>query len=126
MRIEPIDAHAKRGTMGSRGRTRRAGKRPGSTGIGSAELDHAGFSLSIEFACDVAEAVLEELHYEVLAPTSLECAGGRRRRAFRGFVTRWRGSATEEDRRAIAKWLSAKRDVKSHEVGALTRAWYGV
>ena len=43
-----------------------------------------------------------------------------------GFVTRaGRGSATEEDRAALAAFLDGEREVAGHEVRALRDAWHG-
>lgn len=43
-----------------------------------------------------------------------------------GFVTRMgRGSATEDDRAALAAFLAGDDAVVRHEVGALRDAWYG-
>lgn len=43
-----------------------------------------------------------------------------------GFVTRMgRGSATEEDRAALAAFLAGDDAIIRHEVGALRDAWYG-
>ena len=51
-------------------------------------------------------------------------AGGGRDGKFEGFVTRLgRGSATEEDRAALATFLKGDDAVVRHEVGALTDAW---
>jgi uncharacterized protein len=43
-----------------------------------------------------------------------------------GFVTRFgRGSASEEDRVAVATWLEQRPGVERVVVGALVDAWYG-
>jgi uncharacterized protein YggL (DUF469 family) len=43
-----------------------------------------------------------------------------------GFVTRMgRGSATEDDRAALAAFLAGDDAVVRHEIGALRDAWYG-
>lgn len=50
--------------------------------------------------------------------------GGRRDGKFEGFVTRMgRGSATEDDRTALAAFLAGDVDVVRHEVGELKDAW---
>lgn len=45
---------------------------------------------------------------------------------FEDFVTRLgRGSATEEDRTALAAFLAGEAAIVRHEVGVLRDAWYG-
>ncbi len=93
------------------------------------EFGQVGFPLAFSLAADAPAAAvgeaLDDLLHEVLAPSSLECAGGFDERRFQGFVLRWKGSATEADRRAIADWLRARPEVGEYAVGELGRAWYG-
>jgi uncharacterized protein YggL (DUF469 family) len=70
--------------------------------------------------------VLEAFRYEVLAPRSLECGGGCDGNRFRGFVTRWEGSANERDRREVSDWFRLRAEISEHEVGKLVEAWHGV
>jgi uncharacterized protein YggL (DUF469 family) len=50
--------------------------------------------------------------------------GGGRDGKFEGFVTRMgRGSATEDDRTALAAFLAGDVDIVRHEVGVLKDAW---
>lgn len=52
--------------------------------------------------------------------------GGGRDGKFAGFVTRiGRGSATEDDRTALAAFLAGEDAIVRHEVGVLRDAWYG-
>ncbi len=52
--------------------------------------------------------------------------GGGRHGKFEGFVTRiGRGSATEDDRTALAAFLADEDAIVRHEVGVLRDAWYG-
>jgi uncharacterized protein YggL (DUF469 family) len=69
---------------------------------------------------------LEALRYEILTPNSLECGGGFDGDRFQGFITRWKGSATEGDRREVSEWLRRRPEVTDCEVGKLVQAWYGV
>ncbi len=87
-----------------------------------------GFSLSFSLAADAPASavgeVLDALLHEVLTPSSLECGGGFDESRFQGFVIRWKGSATEADRRSVSDWLRARPDVGEQEVGRLVLAWY--
>jgi uncharacterized protein YggL (DUF469 family) len=52
--------------------------------------------------------------------------GGGRDGKLEGFITRLgRGSATDEDRAAIAAFLECDAAVVCHEIGGLRDAWYG-
>jgi uncharacterized protein YggL (DUF469 family) len=52
--------------------------------------------------------------------------GGGRDGKFEGFVTRMgRGSATEDDRTALAAFLAGEDAIVRHEVGVLRDAWHG-
>jgi uncharacterized protein YggL (DUF469 family) len=89
-----------------------------------------GFPISFSVSPDAEQSsiglVLEDLRYEVLAPNSLECSGGCSSNRFQGFVIRWRGSASEENRRELLEWLRLRPEVAGYDVGRLTQAWYGV
>ena len=89
-----------------------------------------GFPVSFRVSSD-AEAssislVMEAFRYEMLAPHSLECGGKCDGNRFRGFVTRWEGSANEGDRREVSGWLRLRAEVAEYEVGKLVEAWHGV
>ena len=89
-----------------------------------------GFPVRIGFASGIERAsageVLDAFHFEALEPVSLTCAGALHAEGFQGFVTRWKGSATEQDRRAISAWLASRPEVAERFVGKLMGAWYGV
>lgn len=52
--------------------------------------------------------------------------GGGRNGKLEGFVARaGRGSATEDDRRALAAFLEGDDTIVGHEIGPLRDAWYG-
>lgn len=70
--------------------------------------------------------VLEAFRYEVLVPHSLECGGGCDNNRFRGFVTRWEGSANERDRREVSDWFKLRAEIVEYDVGKLIEAWRGV
>jgi uncharacterized protein len=84
----------------------RTNLRPGLTGV---ELD-----AFVDRLIDVVEA------------RKLGFGGGAGRDRLDGVVTRiGRGSATENDRAALAAFLAGDDAVVRHEVGALRDAWYG-
>jgi uncharacterized protein YggL (DUF469 family) len=89
-----------------------------------------GFPVSFSVSPDATgrsiRLTLEAFLYEVLTPNSLECGGGFDGRRFRGFVTQWKASASEADRREVADWLRRRGEVADFEVGGLAQAWYGV
>jgi uncharacterized protein YggL (DUF469 family) len=89
-----------------------------------------GFSVSFCVSPDATErsihVMLEDFLYEVLTPNSLECGGGFSENRFQGFVTQWKASASEGDRREVSEWLTRRSEVTEFEVGQLAQAWYGV
>jgi uncharacterized protein YggL (DUF469 family) len=89
-----------------------------------------GFSVSFSVSPQAEErsisSMLEDFLYEVLAPNSLECGGGFGGNRFQGFVTQWKASASEADRREVSEWLKRRAEVTEFEIGHLAQAWYGV
>jgi uncharacterized protein YggL (DUF469 family) len=72
------------------------------------------------------EAFVDRL-IDVVEARSLAFGGGAGRDdKLDGFVSRaGRGSATEEDRAALAAFLDGAAEIARHEVGALRDAWHG-
>ena len=72
------------------------------------------------------EAFVDRL-IDIVEARSLAFGGGAGRDdKLNGFVTRaGRGSATEEDRAALATFLKGAAEIARHEVGALRDAWHG-
>lgn len=97
---------------------------------GTPDFRQLGFPISFCVSPDAEHSsirlVLEDLHYEVLEPNSLECGGGCSRNRFQGFVIGWRGSASEENRRELSEWLRLRPEIAGYDVGRLIEAWYGV
>jgi uncharacterized protein YggL (DUF469 family) len=89
-----------------------------------------GFSVSFSISRDASRRsirlLLEDFLYDVLTPNSLECGGGFGDNRFQGFITQWKASASEADRREVAEWLQRRAEVTEFEVGQLAQAWYGV
>jgi uncharacterized protein YggL (DUF469 family) len=84
------------------------------------------FTLSEEATQHSIRLMLDDFLYEVLTPHSLECGGGVGGNRFQGFVTQWKASASEADRREVSEWLRRRAEVREFEVGPLAQAWYGV
>ena len=75
---------------------------------------------------DDIEAFIDRLIVVVEARELGFGGGAWRDHKLEGFVTRMgRGSATEDDRTALAAFLAGDDAVVRHEVGALRDAWYG-
>jgi uncharacterized protein YggL (DUF469 family) len=89
-----------------------------------------GFSISFSVSPEATDLsislMLEDFLYEVLTPNSLECGGGFGGHRFHGFVTQWKASASEADRREVSEWLRRRAEITEFEVGHLAQAWYGV
>jgi uncharacterized protein YggL (DUF469 family) len=97
---------------------------------GSLGFRQLGFSVSFSVSPDATKgsisSMLEDFLYEILTPNSLECGGGFGGGRFQGFVTKWKASASEADRREVSEWLKRRVEVDEFEVGHLAQAWYGV
>jgi hypothetical protein len=57
---------------------------------------------------------------ELIEPRGLAFGGGETA----GYVTRFCGSATEEDREAVRAWLGRQTDVERVTIGPLEDAWH--
>jgi uncharacterized protein YggL (DUF469 family) len=94
------------------------------------EFKELGFELQDDLRPGISgehvEAFIDRL-IDVVEARQLAFGGGAGRDCkLDGFVTRMgRGSATEEDRAALAAFLEGDDAVVRHEVGALRDAWYG-
>ncbi|QIL80047.1 DUF469 family protein [Diaphorobacter sp. HDW4A] len=89
------------------------------------EFQELGFEYVIEFkeklSPDAQEALMDQFLTEVVVPRSLMLGGWLNE----GFVTAYpRGSATEEDRKAVEQWLKEKIKGASVQVSELKDAWY--
>jgi uncharacterized protein YggL (DUF469 family) len=78
-----------------------------------------------ELGFEEREAFVDRL-IDIVEARSLAFGGGAGRDdKLDGFVTRaGRGSATEEDRAALAAFLDRAAEIARHEVGALRDAWH--
>lgn len=94
------------------------------------EFQELGFELRGDLRPGISDGDIEAFVDRLIAvvePRRLAFGGGGGRDGkFEGFVTRLgRGSATEEDRAALAVFLEGDAAVARHEVGTLRDAWYG-
>lgn len=94
------------------------------------EFKELGFKLHADLQAGLDELALLALMDRLLDVVEARrlafggSAGGEDK--LEGFVTRdGRGSATEDDRAALASFLERDQSVVRHDVGALRDAWYG-
>lgn len=72
------------------------------------------------------EALCDRWLEEAIESNGLICGGAFGPEEWDGFVQLdRRGSATEEHRKAIQKWLESQSQVKKVQVSPLVDAWYG-
>ena len=63
---------------------------------------------------------------DAIESQNLSCGGGGRDRSWDFLVVKCgRGSPTDEQRAAVARWLAEQPEVVSHSVGAFVDAWHG-
>ena len=89
------------------------------------EFREDGFELDFTFAQPLANDEKVDFIFkfldEVVEPRDLSFGGGEN-----GYVTRaGRGSATDEDREAVRRWLQNSAMVTRVQVKPLEDAWYG-
>ena len=92
------------------------------------EFSEFGFDLRLAFVAGLSdtegEAFWHAFIVDLVEARGLSFGGGGSGRGMQGFVARaGRGSATEDDRRALAEWLDARPDVDTVHVGPLVDAW---
>ena len=74
---------------------------------------------------DAFDAVVDAFISQAIEAHGLLCGGGGKNPEWTVFVTReGRGSVTEEHRHAIERWLAARPEVKTVQIGPLIDAWY--
>jgi hypothetical protein len=81
----------------------------------------SGFPLQFHACPNTLHQVLDELGFEALQSVSLECGGRVNQGHFQGFVTRWKGTAVEDDRRSVSAWLKRHASVVDFDLGQLVR-----
>ena len=94
------------------------------------EFQEFGFEVRFRFRAGLSEqeqdAFIDEFLEEAVEAQSLGFGGGGREE-WSGYVAKMgRGTATEENRVEMKRWLSGRSEIVEHGVGELTDAWYGV
>ncbi len=95
------------------------------------EFRQLGFCVSFTFLEPLSardrNTFLDEFLRDAIEANGLQFGGGGPDNTWQGFVAldERNGSATEEHRQAVAKWLEKHPQVASCEVGPLVDAWYG-
>ena len=94
------------------------------------EFREMGFEVHFrvsEAVSDVAlDAFWDRFIGEAIEANGLACGGGCGREWSIFVTTDGRGSATEEQRALVERWLRQRGDVENVSVGALEDAWYAV
>lgn len=93
------------------------------------EFRELGFRVQFEtpgLSDDQKLALCDRWLEEAIEGHGLICGGAFGPSEWEGFVQlNQRGSATEEHRQSIQKWLESRADVKKVQIGPLVDAWYG-
>jgi uncharacterized protein YggL (DUF469 family) len=94
------------------------------------EFEELGFRVRFRLSPDLRDAERNRLLAEGWIREAIEanelCFGGGGLEVWDGFVTLARGgSATEEHRRLVARWLEAQPAIVEHTVFPLVDAWHG-
>ncbi len=93
------------------------------------EFRELGFEVTATLRDGLSDAELAaflDRWIDAIEARRLAFGGGGGARTVTGFVTRaGRGSATDDDRAALAAVLQADTAVARHEAGELRDAWYG-
>jgi len=89
------------------------------------EFKELGFEfeaeLKFELSPDAYDILLDSFLVEIIEPRSLATCGG----ISGGFIAYFgRGSASEEDRKAVESWLLARPEYKAVSIGPLIDSWY--
>jgi hypothetical protein len=92
------------------------------------EFQEMGFEIRFRMSNDLDEAAFDAL-IDAFIEQAIEANGlmfgGGGQREWKGFVTlERRGSATEEHRQLVQRWLENQPQILEHQVGPLMDAWY--
>lgn len=92
------------------------------------EFQEFGFEVRFRGADDLSndsfDSIVDAFITQAIEASGLMCGGEGKNPEWTVFVTlNRRGSATEEHRQAVQKWLEAQQEVKEMEVGSLIDAW---
>jgi uncharacterized protein YggL (DUF469 family) len=94
------------------------------------EFQEFGFEVSCRFNSELSDEQFEQFIdtflQEAIESNGLSFGGGGDKQEWKGFVTLDRsGSATEEHRINVSKWLESRPEVIYIKVDSLVDAWYG-
>lgn len=93
------------------------------------EFRELGFRVRFEtpgLTADQVDALCDRWLAEAIEPNGLLCGGSCGPVEWDGFVQMdHRGSATDEHREAVTRWLKSESTIKNVEVFPLVDAWYG-
>jgi uncharacterized protein YggL (DUF469 family) len=83
------------------------------------------FRVADNLSYDAFDAVVDAFISQAIEAYGLLCGGGGQNPEWSVFVTReGRGSATEEHRQAIERWLATRPEVNTVQIGPLVDAWH--
>ncbi len=93
------------------------------------EFQELGFDVRFQVTDDISEeafdSVVDAFISQATEANGLVCGGGGKKPEWDVFVTMdRRGSATEEHRQAVQRWLAAQPEAAAIQVGPLVDAWY--
>lgn len=93
------------------------------------EFRELGFRVQFEtpgMSTEQEEALCDRWLEEAVEANGLICGGAFGPEQWDGFVQLdHRGSATDEHRQAVTKWLESQAQIKKVQVSPLIDAWYG-
>jgi uncharacterized protein len=92
------------------------------------EFQEMGFEVQCRVAADMSEtafdAFVDAFLEQAIEANGLMFGGGGRRE-WKGFVTlERRGSATDDHRQVMQRWLESQLQIVEYQVGPLVDAWY--
>jgi uncharacterized protein len=92
------------------------------------EFQEMGFEVQFRVAADMSDAAFDAF-IDAFLEQAIEANGlmfgGGGRREWNGFVTlEGRGSATDDHRQLVQRWLESQSQIVEHQVGLLVDAWY--
>ncbi len=76
---------------------------------------------SIDEPCEFIDSFVEE----AIEKNGLQTGGGCTKEECDLIVERWRGSATEDDRKLVEAWIVENPLIERYYIGPLYDAWYG-
>jgi len=93
------------------------------------EFQELGFKLNFTIGADLdpttRDQVIDDFIYEAVEANNLSFGGGGKDNKWDGFITKLKkGSATEEDQKAVGKWLESNAAVEEYIMGELVDAWH--